>query len=170
MNGIVNNINNPFIVMVTLYDFYKVKGNFLSSSRNLNQIVSSLYKGLNKKLSIKFDNSRFRMKMKVFHKSLDFAFGYATIDSLREMLALNITNESFVIPGNDLIHQTFDDVISQGIGKSVEKSMRELALLGQKLIYNCENIDIDDPNDLRFHPLFKGVNNYINNYKDRVSK
>jgi hypothetical protein len=169
LNGIINNINNPFIVMVTLYDFYKVKGNFLSSFKNLNQIVSSLYKGLNKKLSTKYDNSRFRLKMKVFHKSLDFAFGYSTIDSLREMLALNISNESFVIPGNDLIHQVFDDVISQGLCGTVEKSMKELALLGQKLIYNCEVIDIDDHNDLRFHPLFQGVNNYINNYKEQLS-
>jgi len=170
MAGIINNINNPFIVMVNLYDFYKIKGNLLSSMRNLNQIVSSLYKGLNLKLSKKFDNSRFRMKVKVFHKSLDFAFGFATIDSLREMLSLNIKNESFVIPGNDLIHHVYDDVISQGIGKSVEKSMKELALIGQKLIYNSEVIGIDDPNELRFHPLFKGVNNYINNYRDNVSK
>jgi hypothetical protein len=170
ISGILNNIKNPFIVMVNLYDFYKVKGNLLSSSKNLVQIVSSLYKGLNPKLSKVFDNSRFKMKVKVFHKSLDYAFGYATIDSLREILCLNITNDSFVIPSGDVIHQVYDDVISQGIGKSVEKSMKELALLGQKLIYNTESIDIDDPNELRFHPLFTGVCNYINSYKENVSK
>ncbi|QUP79244.1 RNA-dependent RNA polymerase [Botryosphaeria dothidea mitovirus 2] len=170
MSGIVNNINNPFIVMVNLYDFYKVKKNYLSSSLNLTQIVSKLYRGLSLKLSKKFDNSKFRMKVDTFHKSLDYSFGFCTYDSLRELLCKNLKNELVMIPNNDLIHQVFDDVIGMGFGKAVKNSMTSLNQLADKIMENKNVLNEDDPNNLRLYPIFTGIVNYINNYKDSVSK
>jgi len=170
MNGIVENIENPFIVMVNLYDFYKVKGNYLGSTKNLPCILSSLYKGLSLKLSKKFNNSRFKMKIYTFHKSLDYSFGYLTYDSLRELLCLNIKNEQFMIPDEQLIHTAYDDVVAQGMGGSVKNSMVSLNNLASKVIENKTVYNLEDPNELRNYPIFKGIVNYINNYKDSVSK
>jgi len=170
MNGIVENINNPFIVMVNLYDFFKVKKNYLGSTKNLPMICSSLYKGLSLKLSKKFNNSRFKMKIYTFHKSLDYSFGYLTYDSLRELLCLNITNEQFMIPNEQLIHQTYDDVVCQGMGSSIKNSMNSLDQLAQKVIDGKSVYNIEDPNELRNFPIFKGIVNYINRYKESVSK
>lgn len=170
MNGIVENINNPFIVMVNLYDFYKVKGNYLGSTKNLPCILSSLYKGLSLKLSKRFNNSRFKMKIYTFHKSLDYSFGYLTYDSLRELLCLNITNEQFMIPEGQLIHKIYDEVVVQGMGSSVKNSMASLSGLASKVIDGKTIYDLEDPNELRNYPIFKGIVNYINNYKDSVSK
>jgi len=170
MSGIVNNINNPFIVMVTLYDFYKVKKNYLSSSLNLTQIVSKLYKGLSFKLSKKFDNSKFRMKVYTFHKSLDYSFGYCTYDSLRELLCTNLKNELVMIPTGDLIHQVFDDVIGMGFGKAVQNSMTNLSGLANKIIEKKEILNEDNANNLNKYPVFMGIVNHIDNYKENVSK
>jgi len=166
MNGIIENINNPFIVMVNLYDFFKVKRNYLGSTKNLFQIVSSLYKGLNKRF-IKFNNSKFKMKVKIFHASLDFAFGYSTNDSLRELLCLNITNENYVIPNDNLIHQIYDDVIKMGLGRTVEKGIHNLSGISKKIIEN-KSIVLDDINEINNYPIFKGIINHINRYKETV--
>jgi hypothetical protein len=169
MNGIINNINNPFIVMVNLFDYFKVKKNYYASTKDLTSIVFTLYKGLNRKLSVRYCNSRFRMKVKTFHESLNFAFGYSTIDSLRELLVNNIKNESFVVPGNNLIHQTFDDVVSMGLGKSIENCIGDLKAMSDKLIDNSSKL-VEDPNDLAFYPIFSGILNHINRFMDTVYK
>jgi len=170
MNGIVENINNPFIVMVNLYDFFKVKGNYLGSTKNLPCILSSLYKGLSFKLSIKFNNSKFKMKIYTFHKSLDYSFGYLTYDSMRELLCLNISNELFMIPDKHLIHTVYDDVVVQGMGGSIKNSMASLSSLAKKVIEGKTIYNLEDPNELRNYPIFKGIVNYINRYKESVCK
>lgn len=170
MRGIVNNINNPFIVMVNLYDFYKVKGNYISSCKNLPCILSSLYRGLSFKLSKKFDNRKFRMKIYTFHKSLDYSFGYSTYDSLRELLCLNIQNEQFMIPNDQLIRTTYDEVIGLGMGSSVQDSLFALQDLASKVINGKTIYNLDDPNELNKYPIFTGIVNYINNYIENVGK
>jgi hypothetical protein len=166
MNGIIDNINNPFIVMVNLFDFFKVKKNYYGSVKNLSDVVFLLYKGLNRELSKKFSNSRFRMKVRVFHESLNFSFGYSTNDSLRELLCYNITNDYYVIPSNNLIHQVFDDVIRMGLGKSIENSMSTLGTISKDLINKKDLLHLEDINDLNKYPIFQGILNHINRYKD----
>jgi hypothetical protein len=168
MNGIIENINNPFIVMVNLFDFFKVKKNYYSSMKNLSQVVSLLYKGLNSELGKKFSNSKFNMKVRVFHESLNFSFGYSTIESLREILCYNITNDYYVIPNNDLIHHVYDDVIKLGLGKSIENSMSSLNEISTKIISKKELMNLDDINEIRNFPIFKGIVNHINRYMDTV--
>jgi len=169
ISGIINNINNPFIVMVNLYDFYKIKRNYLSSSLNLTKIVSKLYKGLNRKLSTKYSNSRFNMKISIFHKSLDHCFGYSTIDSLRELISNNLNNDLVMIPNDNLIHSLLNDIIGLGIGKTVKNSMVKLNTLVESIISNRNYLNEDEINNLRYYPVFTGINNYLNNYKDQVS-
>jgi hypothetical protein len=168
MNGIIENINNPFIVMVNLFDYFKVKGNYLSSCKNLTGILFSLYKGLNQKLSKRFDNSRFKMKVRTFHESLNYSFGYSTYDSLRELLARNITNEYYVLPSNNLIHQCFDDVIQMGLGKSIGNSLTQLSDLSEQVIDKKDQLNLTDINELRFLPIFRGIVNHINRYTQTV--
>jgi hypothetical protein len=168
MNGIIENINNPFIVMVNLFDFFKVKKNYYSSMKNLSQVVSLLYKGLNRELGKKFSNSKFNMKVRVFHESLNFSFGYSTIESLREILCYNITNDYYVIPNNDLIHHVYDDVIKLGLGKSIENSMSSLNEISTKIISKKELLNLEDINEVRNFPIFKGIVNHINRYLETV--
>jgi len=168
MNGIIENINNPFIVMVNLFDFFKVKQNYYSSYLNLSDVVFRLYKGLNKELSKKFCNSRFRMKVKVFHESLNFSFGYSTNDSLREILCYNIKNDYYVIPHDNLIRQVFDDVIKMGLGKSVENSLMNLHSIFPNLLGRKEPLGLEDINDIRHYPIFKGIVNHVKRYRDIV--
>jgi hypothetical protein len=168
MNGIIENINNPFIVMVNLFDYFIVIENYYSSSKNLLTVVSSLYKGLTCKLSKRFDNYRFKMKVKVFHETLNFSFGYSTQDSLREILCLNITNENYVIPGNNLIHHVYDDVIQSGLGKTIEKGISNIGDICQKLIDSKDLLNLDDVNDVRKYPIFKGIVNHLNRYQETV--
>jgi hypothetical protein len=168
MNGIIENINNPFIVMVNLFDYFKVKGNYLGSVKNLTSILFSLYKGLNRKLSKKFDNSRFKMKVRTFHESLNYSFGYSTNDSLRELLAWNIQNELYVLPSNSLIHQCFDDIIQMGLGKSIGNSLTVLGSISDDLIDKKDQLNLTDINELRFLPIFRGIVNHINRYTQTV--
>jgi hypothetical protein len=168
MNGIIENINNPFIVMVNLFDFFKVKQNYYSSIMNLSDVVSRLYKGLNLELSKKFSNSRFRMKVKVFHESLNFSFGYSTVDSLREILCYNITNDYYVIPNDNLIHHIYDDVIRLGLGRSIENSMSNLSVISTKIIERKEQLGLEDINEIRNYPIFKGIVNHVNKYLETV--
>lgn len=166
MNGIIENINNPFIVMVNLFDYFKVKKNYLGSIKNLTGIVFSLYKGLNKKLGKKFSNSRFRMKVRVFHESLNYAFGYSTIDSLREILCYNITNDNYVLPANELIHQCYDDIIRLGLGKSMKDGLNAISSVAEGLTSKKEVMGLDDINEIRFFPIFRGIVNHIDRYQE----
>nr|UPW42141.1 MAG: putative RNA dependent RNA polymerase [Zhejiang mito-like virus 10] len=168
MNGIIENINNPFIVMVNLFDYFKVKGNYLGSVKNLTGILFSLYKGLNQKLSKKFDNSRFKMKVRTFHESLNYSFGFSTYNSLRELLARNIQNEYYVLPNGDLIHQAFDDVIQMGLGKSIGNSLTVLGQIADDVIDKKDQLNLQDINELRHLPIFRGIVNHINRYTDTV--
>jgi len=168
MNGIIENINNPFIVMVNLFDFFKVKQNYYSSYLNLSDVVFRLYKGLNKELGKKFSNSRFKMKVKIFHESLNFSFGYSTNDSLREILCYNITNDYYVIPNNNLIHHVYDDVIKMGLGKSIENSLSNLFSLSTKIIGKKDQLNLEDINEIRNYPVFKGIVNHIDRFKETV--
>jgi hypothetical protein len=170
MNGIIENINNPFIVMVNLFDYFKVKGNYLGSCKNLTSILFSLYKGLNRKLSKRFDNSRFKMKVRTFHESLNYSFGFSTYNSLRELLARNIQNEYYVLPNDNLIHQCFDDVIQMGLGKSIGNSLNQLSVMTDDLIDKKDQLELSDINDMRFLPIFRGIVNHVNKYYETVQK
>jgi len=169
MNGIVDDIKNPFIVLVTLYDFYKVKKNYFSSRFDLVKVVRNLYKGLNKELGKKFNNSRFNSKVVLFRDSLDFAFGYSTYDSLRRILAQNIKNENYMIPDEHIIHTEYDNVISQGLGSAVKNSMSSMTRLFNKLLEHKKFYNLEDPNDLRHYPVFIGVYNHINSLVDTLN-
>nr|QIR30230.1 RNA-dependent RNA polymerase [Plasmopara viticola lesion associated mitovirus 6] len=168
LNGIIENINNPFIVMVNLFDYFKIKENYLGSTKNLSDLVFALYKGLNRKLSVKYCNSRFKLKVKTFHESLNFSFGYSTIDSLREILCHNITNDYYVIPNDNLIHHVYDDVIRLGLGRSIADSMISLSTISSKIIDRKDQLNLGDINEIRKFPIFKGIVNHIDRYKETV--
>jgi len=171
MNGIVNNINNPFIVLVTLYDFFKVKNNFYSGPRDLVSVVSYLYKGLSVKLGKKFSNSKFRLKLQNFRESLNLAFGYSTYDSLRTLMCNNITNEDYMIPNSlSVIHQEIDDVIGKGVGSTVKKSLNSLTSLARKLELKSDDLGLESPNELRFLPIFKGIVNHLDRYIETIAE
>jgi hypothetical protein len=110
------------------------------------------------------------MKIYTFHKSLDYSFGYSTYDSLRELLCLNIQNEQFMIPNDQLIRTTYDEVIGLGMGSSVQDSLFALQDLAQKVINGKTIYNLDDANELNKYPIFTGIVNYINNYIDNVGK
>jgi len=154
--------------MVNIFDYFKVKGNYLGSTKNLSEIIFSLYKDLNRELGKKFSNSKFKMKVRVFHESLNFSFGYSTNDSLREILCYNITNDYYVIPNDNLIHHVYDDVISLGLGKSIENSMTNLSSISRKIISKKEILKLEDINEIRNYPIFKGILNHIDRYKETV--
>jgi len=171
MNGIINNINNPFIVLVTLYDFFKVKNNFYSGPGDLVSVVFHLYKGLSVKLGKKFSNSKFRVKLQNFRESLNLAFGYSTYDSLRNLMCTNITNEDYMIPNSlSVVHQEIDDVIGKGVGSTVKKSLNSLSSLARKLEERSDDLGLESPNELRNLPVFKGIVNHLNKYLETIAE
>jgi hypothetical protein len=170
MNGIINNISNPFIVLVNLFEYFKIKKNNFLSSKDLASIVMSLYKGLDRKNSIKFSNSRFKKKLSNFKFSLDYAFGYSTYDSIREFLCQNITNEEIMIPNQLLIHSVMNGIIGRGLGSTVENSMRTLMSLHSKITEKKELFNLSSINDLRFFPILQGICSHIDKYIETITK
>jgi len=74
-----------------------------------------------------------------------------------------------MIPNDNLIHSLLNDIIGLGIGKTVKNSMVKLNTLTESIISNKNYLNEDEVNNLRYYPVFTGINNYLNNYKDQVS-
>jgi hypothetical protein len=106
MNGIIKNINNPFIVITILYDYFKIKQNNYFAVGNLVSTIKNFYKGLKlmkiqkgkiKKSFFRF-SKRLEHKLEIFRFGLDISFGYDTYDNFRKLLCNHITNELYAIP------------------------------------------------------------------------
>jgi len=175
-NGIVNNYKNPFVVLVILYDYFKVKNNYYGSHKDLVAVTLSLYRVLSKKLGVKFQNSKFKGKLQTFRTALDHLFGYATYDSMRSMLANNIKNELYMLPTIQAMHQEIDGIVNIGMVGSIRNGSNSLQSLFKSIInLNTEENDstyyhFEDANELRFYPILDGLIGYVKRYNEALEK
>jgi hypothetical protein len=165
MGGIVNNIDNPFIVYTVLYDYFKIKNNLFVGEKDLVFMVKDLYKGLNKKLGKKFSNSKFWNLIYTFRTCLDHSFGFGSYDSLRTIFAKNITNDLYMLPPQRLAQSEFDWIAGKGLESTIMDGLNKVFNLIPKL----KKYSSGDLNEFQFSPTFQGVQNYLNNFLE-VSK
>jgi len=108
LNGIVTNFRNIYIVYMTLFDYYFIKGNqaFYKSSlvvfvgilvSSVNQRVISQFKGredkLNKMRKSFLSKNRIINSLKPYDLFMKYRMGLATYDMLREFLAINSSSD-----------------------------------------------------------------------------
>lgn len=171
MNGIVNNITNPYIVLMNLYDFFKIKRNSYTYSGGLLNLLEGLYRDT--KL-IKSNGKTYYLNLNKF-KNLDsylFAlndvFGYITYDQIRSYFVSK--NHDLIIPGPAIIRNFMSHVASSGLSNLTMSSVTKSNGLVSRLTNSIGALKIDDPNDLVELPLFKGIYSYIQSLKDSVQK
>lgn len=165
LGGILRNINNPNIVFTVLYDYFKIKGNYLPSSTNsLVDLVNSLYHKLlirNKKyfkLSVNMISS-----LQNFSLMLDVIFGYYSYDKIRNLFARNITTLDYNIPNDDTILSELKRVLSHGLRSRLLEMNVKLINSPKTLI---SKFDIEDKNLLNNNPIFLAIYNTLSRFRD----
>lgn len=165
LGGILRNINNPNIVFTVLYDYFKIKGNYLPSSTNsLVDLVNSLYHKLiirNKKY-FKLSNSMIT-SLQNFSLMLDVIFGYYSYDKIRNLFARNITTLDYNIPNDDTILLELKRVLSHGLRSRLLEMNVKLINSPKTLI---SKFDIEDKNLLNNNPIFLAIYNTLTRFRD----
>jgi len=165
LGGILRNINNPNIVFTVLYDYFKIKGNYLPSSTNsLVDLVNSLYHKLiirNNKY-FKLSNSMIT-SLQNFSLMLDVIFGYYSYDKIRNLFARNITTLDYNIPNDDTILSELKRVLSHGLRSRLLEMNVKLINSPKTLI---SKFDIEDKNLLNNNPIFLAIYNTLSRFKD----
>jgi len=165
LGGILRNINNPNIVFTVLYDYFKIKGNYLPSSTNsLVDLVNSLYHKLlirNKKY-FKLTDSMIT-SLRNFSLMLDVIFGYYSYDKIRNLFARNITTLDYNIPNDDTILSELKRVLSHGLRSRLLEMNVKLINSPKTLI---SKFDIEDKNLLNNNPIFLAIYNTLTRFRD----
>lgn len=165
LGGILRNINNPNIVFTVLYDYFKIKGNYLPSSTNsLVDLVNSLYHKLilrNKKY-FKLSNSMIT-SLQNFSLMLDVIFGYYSYDKIRNLFARNITSLDYNIPNDDTILSELKRVLSHGLRSRLLEMNVKLINSPKTLI---SKFDVEDKNSLNNNPIFLAIYNTLSRFRD----
>jgi len=165
LGGILRNINNPNIVFTVLYDYFKIKGNYLPSSTNsLVDLVNSFYH----KLIIR-NNKYFKLSKNMisslqnFSLMLDVIFGYYSYDRIRNLFARNITTLDYNIPNDDTILSELKRVLSHGLRSRLLEMNVKLINSPKTLI---SKFDVEDKNLLNNNPMFLAIYNTLTRFRD----
>jgi len=165
LGGILRNINNPNIVFTVLYDYFKIKGNYLPSSTNsLVDLVNSFYHKL-----IFRNNKYFKLSKNMisslqnFSLMLDVIFGYYSYDRIRNLFARNITTLDYNIPNDDTILSELKRVLSHGLRSRLLEMNVKLINSPKTLI---SKFDVEDKNLLNNNPMFLAIYNTLTRFRD----
>nr|UPW42227.1 MAG: putative RNA dependent RNA polymerase [Xinjiang mito-like virus 72] len=171
MRGIVQNVLNPFIVYIILFDFFKVKGNLYMGTGNLVSSLSRFYRGLklwNGKKIISL-SLRFMPRLKLYSAMLDFSFGFGTNEQYRQILgSCTVNNGDYNIPGPKEILTEMVRVLGLGLGSVVSANISKSMSIFDKIISRKADFNITDANEFKDVPIFTGIKNQVERYLQLV--
>jgi len=177
LKGIINNFENPFIVFLILYDFFKIKGNQYLLSFSLVDLLRRLYykfpfTSINKSTKSKKNSKNFSkrrsywltiskrklLNIKALSLSLDIDFGYYNYDKLRNLFTILVTNDKYPIPGERVALLEYRRILSQGMAGIVGKINKSIINNPDLLLSKFE---VEDKNALNDNTLFIAIYNSI---------
>jgi len=168
LGGLLRNFNNPYIIFTILYDYFKIKNNYLPSrTDSLVELVKRIYSGMLMKNNKYFSlNIKTITSLKNFSLMLDIIFGYYSYDKLRNLFAMNITNENYMIPDERTILNELKRILSKGLTSRILQ-MNSAILNTPKLLLDKFNPETqEDYNKLQFNPIFLSIYNTISRFRN----
>jgi len=168
LGGLLRNFNNPYIIFTILYDYFKIKNNYLPSrTDSLVELVKRLYSGMLMKNKKYFSlNIKTITSLKNFSLMLDIIFGYYSYDKLRNLFAMNITNENYMIPDERTILNELKRILSKGLTSRILQ-MNSAILNTPKLLLDKFNPETQEDYDkLQFNPIFLSIYNTISRFRN----
>nr|UPW42058.1 MAG: putative RNA dependent RNA polymerase [Xinjiang mito-like virus 40] len=161
--GIVDCIINPFQVYTILYDYFKIKNNLYSSSLTLLDLVITFYSGLrilvyDKKNKTKFRfipiSQKRRLELRTFSALLDYTFGYANYENIRNIFCSYVRNDNYVIPYPKVVRSEINRILGDGLAQITLNNAYATTSWLKTL---KSNLYEGDETDLGTDPLFISV-------------
>jgi len=172
ITGIINNVMNPFLVFMILFDYFFIKGNIYIASGTLLGIVCRFYKytelrALNKskrftKVPQRGYNSTFSL-LYPFNFTLRQIFGLNTLDDQRSFLSKYTKNSEYSVPtGNEVIQEEISRVFKGALLGMVYNSIRKTNRLFAKIMNLSVTLKISLDIFLQL-PIYSAIYNHIAN-------
>lgn len=181
IKGIVDNINNPFIVLSIIYDHFKIKNNLYTYQGTLVNLIVSLYDGLQikfinkkrnrRKITSRYlnINKRFKDQLDIFLVGLDRSFGFLTEEKLK-IFFNKMTKDSLYYQGpSDMITglSELDRIISDGLVSRTSENMVKISKSFDKVMnLSKDKFNIQSIDELRQLPIFTSITNYLKEIKE----
>jgi hypothetical protein len=166
LGGILRNFNNPNIVFTVLYDYFKIKRNYLEVNHSLVKVINSLYFKIyliKKKKKFFLLNRKTLNNLYNFSLILDVVFNYYNYDKIRNLFAHNITNENYVLPNEGVALSELKRILSRGLISRITKLNLKLISSPSSLFEKFSHIE--DRNLLANNPVFLAIYNTLSKFK-----
>jgi len=179
MNGIINNIKNPFIVITFLYSYFKIKNNRYLVKFDLSDLLTNFYseyiklgsrflhKNYIKRLT-PFKSKHFKNKLELYTLGLDYRFGYFNYDRYRSIIIKYLNSDLYQIPPSNVIHEEIHSIILKGTkvlgSKYMENLDNYIKILKTKYV---EYFNLKDVNELKDNPIFLSILNHADSLNNK---
>nr|QIR30231.1 RNA-dependent RNA polymerase [Plasmopara viticola lesion associated mitovirus 7] len=167
LGGLLRNFNNPNIVFTILYDYLKIKNNYIPfGADSLVELVKKIY--CNLKLGNRFYslNKKTIISLKNFSLMLDIVFGYYSYDKLRNLFSMNITNENYMIPDERTILLELKRILSRGLTSRILQMNSAILQTPKKLLDKFNPETQEDYNNLQNNTVFLSIYNTISRFRN----
>ncbi|AGC24233.1 RNA-dependent RNA polymerase [Sclerotinia sclerotiorum mitovirus 4] len=165
LKGILNQWKNPGVVYTTLCSYFDK--NPIQPIPLIN-LMCELYN----KLPFGKRRNSFNQMHKMlydFHHAMRYSLDKLTYDELRAYLCNKAREDSFMVPGNNIILHFMKLLLSGGMVSEAEKVSRQI-LSEYTRIENKFKTSYDDLNVLSGYPLLNGYYNHLSSMKDKIIK
>lgn len=166
LGGLLRNFNNPNIVFTILYDYFKIKNNYIPFGANsLVELVKKIY-------AIKLGNRFYNLNLKTFTSlknfslMLDIVFGYYSYDKLRNLFSMNITNENYMIPDERTILAELTRILSKGLTSRILQMNSAILQTPKDLLDKFNPESQEDYNKLQDNTVFLSIYNTISRFRN----
>lgn len=163
LKGIFSNFSNPYIVFITLYDFFKIKKNQYYSKYSLVKLVIELYRNFSMfkgkgKIYLSLNYRQF-LSLKILGLSLDIEFDYFSYDKLRELFTILSKNPQYPIPADKVaLLYEYKRILLVGMSDLIG-SINNRIISNPDLLLS--KFEVEDKNELNVHPMFVAIYNTI---------
>nr|QQO58801.1 RNA-dependent RNA polymerase [Plasmopara viticola lesion associated mitovirus 7] len=167
LGGLLRNFNNPNIVFTILYDYFKIKNNYIPfGADSLVELVKKIY--CNLKLGNRFYslNKKTITSLKNFSLMLDIVFGYYSYDKLRNLFSMNITNENYMIPDERTILLELKRILSKGLTSRILQMNSAILQTPKDLLDKFNPETQEDYNKLQDNTVFLSIYNTISRFRN----
>lgn len=167
LGGLLRNFNNPNIVFTILYDYFKIKNNYIPfGADSLVELVRKIYKNLKLENRIYSLNKKTITSLKNFSLMLDIVFGYYSYDKLRNLFSMNITNENYMIPDERTILLELKRILSRGLTSRILQMNLAILQTPKKLLDKFNPETQEDYNKLQDNTVFLSIYNTISRFRN----
>lgn len=167
LGGLLRNFNNPNIVFTILYDYFKIKNNYIPFGANsLVDLVKKIYSNLkvgNRYVTL---NLKTITSLKNFSLMLDIVFGYYSYDKLRNLFSMNISNENYMIPDERTILNELKRILSKGLTSRILQMNSAILQTPKDLLDKFNPETQEDYNKLQDNTVFLSIYNTISRFRN----